>query len=77
MKNNKNEKNNQSDMQLPKPPVSIEQLKTWFEHMSKQPKDPNLKLTCLCGKCDLEVNLTDEHYKLMADIINSAETPMT
>lgn len=53
------------------PEVTAEDVKKRFEDAAKQPRDPNLRVTCICGKYHAEdVKLTDEDYQEIANILN-------
>lgn len=39
--------------------ITLEQFKADWREKEKLPRDPNLKITCLCGNCPVDQPLTD------------------
>lgn len=50
--------------------VTAQELKERFEEAKKHPLPPTLKVTCICGNCDTNIELMDEDYEEMARILN-------
>jgi hypothetical protein len=58
-------------------PITAQQLKQRFEAVKNEPLPEGLEVTCICGKCDLDINFTDEDFEEMARIINGSSQEKT
>jgi len=55
-------------------PNTFEEFKKEWLEFEKQPKDPNLKIRCICGKCDITIKpLSDKGLRELWELLNHVE----
>lgn len=59
-------------------PDTFEEFVAEWREKEKEPQDPNVNLTCLCGKCDLTYRpATDEDLQRIWNILQSVDDNST